>query len=160
MNAINAKTGKPSTFETVACTRCGGGGNYSFCPGYGSTCFKCGGAGVQFTKRGGVASAFYAASLTVDPATLAVGTKVLQPGVPGFWGDKWVTLTPENVAEWAAMGTPVRIAHTAAEKAVKIAAALAFEATLTKAGTVRKAIEAAAVKSDRDYFLSAADGRA
>lgn len=39
-------------FETRACCRCGGSGNYSYCPGYGTTCFRCKGSGEEHTRRG------------------------------------------------------------------------------------------------------------
>jgi hypothetical protein len=39
-------------FATESCSRCGGSGQYSYCQMYGTRCFKCGGAGWQFTKRG------------------------------------------------------------------------------------------------------------
>ena len=42
-------------FETEICTRCGGTGNYSFNLINGSTCFKCKGKKLQYTKRGKVA---------------------------------------------------------------------------------------------------------
>lgn len=32
---------------TTECSRCGGSGQYSFCPQYGTTCFKCQGTGRQ-----------------------------------------------------------------------------------------------------------------
>lgn len=34
----------------VPCNRCGGSGNYSFCPGHGTTCFGCGGGGKGLPK--------------------------------------------------------------------------------------------------------------
>lgn len=35
---------------TVECSRCGGSGNYSYCPSHGTTCFKCGGHGKQMPR--------------------------------------------------------------------------------------------------------------
>ena len=32
------------------CSRCGGGGSYSYCRTHGTTCFKCGGSGVQMPR--------------------------------------------------------------------------------------------------------------
>lgn len=32
------------------CSRCAGGGNYSYCQTHGTTCFKCGGSGVQMPR--------------------------------------------------------------------------------------------------------------
>lgn len=40
--------------KLVACSRCGGGGHYSYCQQYGTKCFKCHGSGKQlprFSKR-------------------------------------------------------------------------------------------------------------
>jgi hypothetical protein len=34
----------------VPCNRCGGSGNYSFCPGHGTTCFGCNGGGKGLPK--------------------------------------------------------------------------------------------------------------
>lgn len=36
--------------HATECSRCGGCGNYSFCPAYGTTCFKCQGQGKVATK--------------------------------------------------------------------------------------------------------------
>lgn len=63
-------------FETRACSRCGGGGHYSWCSMYGSRCFGCGGAGFQFTKRGAAALALYKALQSRPVANLAPGTPV------------------------------------------------------------------------------------
>lgn len=35
---------------TVECSRCGGCGNYSYCPSHGTTCFKCNGSGKQMPR--------------------------------------------------------------------------------------------------------------
>lgn len=35
---------------TKACGRCGGGGNYSYCPSHGTVCFKCNGSGKEFVR--------------------------------------------------------------------------------------------------------------
>ncbi len=39
------------TYERETCTRCGGGGEYSYCQRYGTTCFKCGGKGTTLSRR-------------------------------------------------------------------------------------------------------------
>jgi hypothetical protein len=46
-------------FESQTCSRCGGSGQYSYCPSYGTTCFKCHGRKEVLTKRGNVAQNFY-----------------------------------------------------------------------------------------------------
>lgn len=62
-----------SPFETRSCTRCGGGGHYSFCPGYGTRCFKCRGTGVIYTKRGAVAAAYFYDLLHVPASVIEPG---------------------------------------------------------------------------------------
>ena len=42
-------TGLAYTYDTQECGRCGGCGRYSYCPGYGSICFGCGGSGTALT---------------------------------------------------------------------------------------------------------------
>jgi len=56
-----------TAFETMTCSRCGGGGKYSYCQMYGNTCFKCHGAGKVYTKRG-MAAIAYRTSLRSVPA--------------------------------------------------------------------------------------------
>ena len=46
----NAKNGTGYRYQTEPCSRCGGGGEYSYCQMHGSRCFKCGGHGVQLTR--------------------------------------------------------------------------------------------------------------
>jgi hypothetical protein len=142
-----------SVFESVVCSRCGGGGHYSFCPSYGTRCFKCAGKGWTLTKRGAAANEFLAQLLTVAAADLIHGQRFLLEGVPGFTASVWSTveeivpdpLNPGMIRVEGSKGSlitgpacRVRVNHTAAEKAPKIAAALAFQATLTKTGTIRK----------------------
>jgi hypothetical protein len=38
-------------YNTETCSRCGGGGQYSYCQMHGSVCFKCRGTGKQYTKN-------------------------------------------------------------------------------------------------------------
>jgi len=45
---------KLNPIEQVACSRCCGSGQYSWCSAHGTTCFKCGGSGITHTKRGWV----------------------------------------------------------------------------------------------------------
>jgi len=62
--------------ETRVCTRCGGTGQYSYCSMYGSTCFKCGGAGHLFTARGQAANDYLRAIRSVPVEQLALGMTV------------------------------------------------------------------------------------
>ena len=43
------------TYEKTECSRCGGGGHYSYNQMTGSICFKCNGSGKQFTRKGNAA---------------------------------------------------------------------------------------------------------
>lgn len=44
-------------FEKTSCSRCGGGGRYSFNLMHGDRCYGCGGTGLALTKRGKLARA-------------------------------------------------------------------------------------------------------
>jgi hypothetical protein len=48
----NRPTQKPGTirYAIEPCSRCGGSGHYSYCQRFGTTCFKCGGKGIQRTR--------------------------------------------------------------------------------------------------------------
>lgn len=46
-------------FESEPCSRCGGSGHYSYCPSYGTTCFRCKGLKETLTKRGAVAQGWF-----------------------------------------------------------------------------------------------------
>lgn len=54
-----------------ACNRCGGGGEYSYCQSYGTTCFGCAGLGVQIPKT--------ITQKLIDEAKAAVAAGKLQP---------------------------------------------------------------------------------
>jgi hypothetical protein len=149
--------GKKTLFESVTCTRCGGSGLYGPTCVISGRCFKCGGQGVTLTKRGQVATTFYRESLRKRGAEVVVGDSIRDDGVPGMIvGLGWCEVTEvekkadgsytvhalsrrgvayhENVT---ADGT-IRVARTGQEKADRIAAAKAYQDTLTKSGTVRK----------------------
>jgi hypothetical protein len=153
-------------FEIQTCTRCGGSGQYSYCQSYGTTCFKCSGRKVCFTAKGAAASAFYSESLQVPAGSLAVGdliqiedffkqvkyfapitaigisdSKRLMPD--GTWESIGLAITTEH-AKYGQSGyhcpaeTMIRKGWSAEAKAEKLAAAIAYQASLTKAGTVKK----------------------
>jgi hypothetical protein len=148
---LSAKTGNAFTFETQTCGRCGGSGQYSFCYSHGSRCFGCNGHGIKLTKRGAAAQAFYNALLTVKAEDVQPGQKVLNAGIPGIAAAGWhtveavireggekVAINCDGYGLHAYVGSPVRIARTKEEKAEARAAALVFQAKLTKAGQLRK----------------------
>jgi hypothetical protein len=143
---------KKLLFENVPCSRCGGSGNYSYCQMHGTTCFKCGGAGATLTKRGKLAQNWLTEKRKVPVSALKIGDE--------FWFDSifgagWVKVTEAWTAESNMVtaidskGETVRYGNGSekvrkrmtneAAKALK-AAALEFQGTLTKAGTVRKKV--------------------
>jgi hypothetical protein len=147
--------------ENKTCSRCAGSGNYSYCQSYGTRCFKCHGDGVVLTKRGRAANMWLAAKKRKPLGEVAVGEWVLSEGVAGFISSLWIKIdTVEGAgAELKVSGLSkkgerhgfvgasmivqmwlgkVRNAELAKE-------ALAYQATLTQTGTVRK-IKAKAVK--------------
>jgi hypothetical protein len=156
-------------FENVGCTRCGGGGHYSYCQMYGTTCFKCGGSGRQLTKRGRAAADYFRSLQTVKAADVKFGDCVRVDGIPGMSATTYcrvdcmytqlrsgsstrdgvtvhhnhLYLTGETPkGERYGLGTfpdqEVRLVPTKAQKAEQIAKAVAYQATLTKTGTVAK----------------------
>jgi hypothetical protein len=64
---------EPRKLETEVCSRCGGSGHHSYCQRYGTTCFKCHGAGKVYTKRGRAAALYLDAIRSVPAKTLRVG---------------------------------------------------------------------------------------
>lgn len=75
---------KKLLFESKTCTRCGGGGQYSYCQMYGSTCFGCGGSGLMLTKRGKIAQAWFNARKKRPACEVKVGERIVIDGTPGF----------------------------------------------------------------------------
>lgn len=153
---MNSDLATATTLETTVCSRCGGSGQYSYCQMHGTRCFKCGGSGKTLTKRGIAANA-YLRSLRCKPAgEVVAGDKFRDDGIPGFIAPRWITVVavepdptnPSNVMILDACGSfqkartsMVRIAQTAEQKAETLRQALAYQATLTQAGTVRKALQ-------------------
>ena len=155
-----------SKFETKVCSRCGGSGRYSFNLMHGTMCYGCNGSGVQFTKRGLAARQFFDESLTVPASELKVGMGIKESsewkrfsliqsihyGTDKELGEKFCTSYSMGPAGEKQMiladtgrckakfypETRVRVMHTDEEKAVKIQAALEYQATLNANGTVSK----------------------
>lgn len=160
--------GSPA-FETKPCGRCAGSGWFSYCQTWGHTCFQCGvkphekGLGRFLTKRGFAAHEFYLASL---PKRRAVD---LQPGDVVREYGRWlqvrrvepntshgrgqpdgtfvydgvnVAIGPENqgVTMCALSDDHLYSIRPSEEERTRLlAAALAYQETLTKAGKPRKA---------------------
>lgn len=156
-----------SHFETKPCSRCGGGGHYSYCQRYGTVCFGCSGLGYQYTARGQAARDHYTSLLSKPVRALAPGDK-LWDEYSGCWrtvveagrdmGDQgcrrlgydyeanvlWYYRTPQLGATGLNPDEVVRVAASADEKKVALAKAVAYQATLTQAGKPRKRQPAAA----------------
>lgn len=140
---------RSTRFEHVTCSRCGGCGHYSYCPMYGTRCFKCGGAGWVLTKRGQAAYNMFAESLNVPAGELVVGDLLHHDGFfTGRAGFHRITEI-EHDGERVVLHTAACVHHdfptsmvrkgwSAEDKSAKLEAALAYQATLTKAGTPRK----------------------
>lgn len=147
-------------FEIESCGRCGGCGRYSYNSIDGDRCYGCGGTGVRLTKRGRVAKAFFEAMRDAKAEDVKVGdlieirtmSKIMfrpvdeirigeTKGRNGITGEEYESISfwcgNTGLTTWA--GGTVRRGFTKAEKAEKLAQAVAFQDTLTKAGTVRKA---------------------
>lgn len=68
-------------FEKETCTRCGGTGKFSYCEGFGDTCFKCLGKTITLTKRGRAAYEFYVSLLKVPMSEIKVGDFIAVEGM-------------------------------------------------------------------------------
>ena len=148
----------PLGFETKVCSRCGGSGQYSFNQIDGSRCYGCNGEKFQYTKRGKAAKLFYVESLNIMPADVKVGQRIDNGcgkytvaeivGVEksGAYIKNGVTIPMEWLVFISAQGTrvsmqveyPVKLVPHGEEKARLVAAALAYQDTLTATGTPRK----------------------
>ena len=169
-NATETNAAPKLIFDHVTCTRCGGGGRYSFCQTmngkYGPyTCFKCRGAGVTLTKKGFAASQLLTRAYS-KPA------EELQPGdlIRSIGGRRWERVvevrqeTEESNTGYAisngvkmfyfTVETEVsrrhgfdprelyRVAQSAERKAEVMPLVAEYQELLTKAGKPRKAHEA------------------
>ena len=135
-----AKPAAPS-FEQETCSRCLGSGKHSYCQMHGDTCFKCGGKGSVLTKRGAAAMAHLRILRSKPVAALIPGDVVEIPG-GGPFPARWETVDAAWIAAGHALGCSregmVRVRQTREQSAATWDAALAYQATLTKAGTPRK----------------------
>lgn len=154
--------GKETLFESVPCGRCGGSGKYSYCQMYGDRCFKCGGQGATLTKRGALASDYFKTLCSKRADELNIGDKVWEDGMfARGWAEVLETKqeSKEDHSGYATSngqtiyyfrvrtskcdhgttpGAMFRVAQSAADKTAKVAKALEYQNSLTKAGTVRK----------------------
>ncbi len=154
------------TLETQTCGRCGGSGSYSYCSGYGTTCFKCHGRKVVFSKRGAAANDFlirlrqrFTHEITPGMLVFSQGfscgsvsqgskfhkvTGVSEPAVcsrslrNGVWEDNiGVTIECEGWSLGTGTDTLHRVGHTKLGKEKTFALALEYQAKLTKTGKLK-----------------------
>jgi hypothetical protein len=149
--------------ERETCSRCGGSGTYSYCQMYGTRCFKCAGRQEVLTKRGAAANA-YLTKLRSKPASeLKIGDTILSDGMlsRARW-EKVVEIRPgdrdldggaiingEVIPPAIVIETPGCRYHTTPDQMFRVFVskeheietlrqAIAYQATLTKAGQPRK----------------------
>jgi hypothetical protein len=141
-----------TVFEKETCGRCGGCGQYSYNQMDGSTCYGCGGKGERLTKRGAVASAFYVQSCEIEASAVQVGDLIK---FDGFGRARKLTIREIGRDEQrnqvmiltGYVGGVKTSIHTSGKvrkywdietNQAKIAAALEYQATLTKTGKPAK----------------------
>jgi|SRR5688572_8008760 len=154
---MTVKPAPKTAFETTVCTRCRGTGNYSYCTMYGTTCFKCGGAGHYITKRGQAAHNWMMKKREIRMGDVVVGQRVYIRGVGRFnvvaagFCQSWATnnITGERRQMYEIRGAKIggyvatvdaiiHIVPSPEVAAEQIAEAVAYQATLTKSGAPRK----------------------
>lgn len=134
-------------FESEECSRCHGTGKHSRCQMYGDTCFRCGGKGRTLTARGEAAQAYLRTLRSKRLDAIQPGDVVYHRGggpIAASWetvGEGWVAA---RLASGWAPESMVRVRQSREQGAATWDAALAYQATLTKAGTVRRGREAIA----------------
>jgi hypothetical protein len=128
-------------FECITCNRCDGTGHFSYCPGYGTRCFKCNGDKVILTGRGAAAHGMYMKAMEVSYSEVKAGMKIRDEhpltGVVTWHEVTSVevngtsyTIKCERFGASGGADNTIRIARTAEEKAAFLKAALEFQATL------------------------------
>ncbi len=161
---MEAKT-TAGLLEREPCGRCGGGGRYSYCQTHGDICFKCGGKGTTLTKRGFEANKYLIALRSKPASAVQTGDVIREQVVAmnGATGWRWAKvlsvkdtgetefgrLNPQYVGNFVTIETEtcvrttlktdmIRIKQTEDQAAKTLEMALAYQASLTKSGTVRK----------------------
>ncbi len=169
MTTTNATT-TAGHLETETCNRCGGSGHYSSCAMYGTTCFKCGGRKVVYTKRGQAALEYLVALRSRRADSLKPGDVIRHASVFGSTAAYTVQSVSPMVSEGSMLVDGIMVpyrhenlsieltSHKAGpltmsgvpggsmyevvlpkdEQIANLAKAIAYQETLTKAGTVRK----------------------
>lgn len=141
-------------FEHVTCTRCGGSGNFSFNLMHGSRCYGCGGDGYQLTKRGKAAQNYLNSLRKVAASDLNVGdliwfdlfdvkcceriTSIETDSRGAIFVKATRTKTGESICISAWPMQTVDRGLTNEQRKEAREKALAYQATLTKAGVPSK----------------------
>lgn len=148
-----------TTFESESCSRCGGSGKYSFNHMDGDRCYGCGGTGLKLTARGSAARKLFEDSMEKVVKDLQVGDKVFTH--IGLSSNRvWQTIAAieEDTLNVGQNRVTLRLTRkgkpsksyglfwdskifamrTTEERDAKLAEALAYQETLTKAGKPAK----------------------
>lgn len=147
-------------YETETCSRCGGGGQYSYCQMYGTTCFKCHGKGKSYTMRGLAAIAHCKQLRSMAAKDIEPGMYVWYDSSPLGGKHGWLKVTSTGVSasrylkdgEWhpyyeilsgdnglnTFADQMVQAVRSNEQLAETKRLALAYQATLTKMGKPRK----------------------
>ena len=143
-------------FETETCSRCSGSGHFSYNQITGTQCFRCHGQKVTYTKRGQAALAYSRTLREITVADVEVGTRI-------YWGNGGrCTITAKGELKPSGMRVQVDgvmvdvmcmdvhgrdgfVTTKSPNETVRmgwtqdmIDKVTAYQANLTKAGTVRK----------------------
>lgn len=148
-----------SIYESTTCSRCGGSGKYSYNQIDGDRCYGCGGTGYKLTKRGAAANQYFRSLISKPASAIQQGDNVLETiGLSSKRVWQFVKERSESVDSdgkvtiklvlsrkgketclWLATPDQVFLSvRTSAEVDSARDASLAYQATLTKAGTVSK----------------------
>ncbi len=134
-------------FESTECSRCLGSGRYSFNLMHGSMCYGCQGKGWKFTKRGRAAYDYFTSLLSKPIRDLQVGDLVRDTYDAKFRRVIEITIREDGKYHVQMNGlgysgydgdTVVRVGADAEQKQAAMEKAIAYQGTLTKAGTPRK----------------------
>lgn len=147
-------------FETETCSRCGGTGHYSYNSFSGTRCFKCGGTKIVFTKRGAVARDHFYRLFELSASEVTAGMFVYTHGAKLNSSKKWRKVEAVGVSSCVAIVNGVKqhqielafkdhtycvfprskvaAARDNEHIEANLAAALEYQATLTKLGKPKK----------------------
>lgn len=153
-----ATPSNPPLFEHTACGRCGGSGQYSYNQMDGTRCYGCGGTGWKLTKRGHAAQKYLDALRSVRVDTLQPGDLMWDSSY-GFCRVTAVRVaTAKELGCWSvghedalscridttrctfqfAPEHMVKKGWDTETKKAQVEQAIAYQATLTKAGVPSK----------------------